>query len=101
MISPGFDALYHTVPAIAIWRCGEDKEGNDSSEDAQSLQQPLGRRGVGTTGVGGLLEREILEAEGRGKQHVALSALVGDWRVTNTGDKRKCKVSTNQCCKTV
>ena len=47
------------MQAIAIWRYGEDKKDNNSSEDARSLQQPLGRRVVGTTGVGGLVEKDF------------------------------------------
>ena len=42
------------------------------------------------------------EAERRGKQHVALSALAGDWRLaTNTESKRRSRVSRDQCCETV
>ena len=44
----------------------------------------------------------ILKAERRGKQHVALSALAGDWRLaTNTESNRNCRVSTDQCRETV
>lgn len=42
--------------AITIWRYGEDEKDTNSSAGARSLQQPLSRRVVGTTGVGGLVE---------------------------------------------
>ena len=47
------------MQAIAIWRYGEDRKGSNSSEDARSLQQPLSRRVVGTTGVEELVERDF------------------------------------------
>lgn len=56
-----------------------------------------------TTDVEELVEMGgILKAERRGKQHVALSALAGDWRLaTNTESNRNCRVSTDQCRETV
>ena len=68
----------------------------------RGVQRPLKKRcwDHGCGRVGG--EGWILKAERRGKQHVALSALAGDWRfVTNTEGNRKCRVSTDQCCETV
>ena len=55
----GVGRLILHVRTIAIWRFGEDRQGSNSSEDARSLQQPLSRRVVGTTGVGGLVERDF------------------------------------------
>ena len=36
IISPGFDALYHTVGAIAISRYSEDKMYNSSEDSPKS-----------------------------------------------------------------
>ena len=39
--------------------CGEGKEGSSPGQDTRSLQQPSIRRGVGTTGVGKLVEMDF------------------------------------------
>ena len=74
--------------AVVILKSREDKKPKRSGQEARSLQQAAGGSGVEDHGCG-RVGGDFLKAEGRGKQHVALSALTGDWRLAiNTESNR-------------
>ena len=73
--------------AVKVSKCGKGEEDDSSVKWPEVCNTLRGEVVLGSRGEGELVERKrgFSEAERRGKQHVAHSALAGEWRLaTNT-----------------